>query len=158
MDDEDLKFNEAIRIEIASFFRELRDKYGYNKTLLVSKLQEKYDLKISPNLLGKIENNKSKLQLHQYLALATFFGLDNKEILGHKKETHDLSDEIITSLKINPDIHSIVKTLVDNSENKEFIKYIKSLTELSLDLQKTSEPKKSKRSILKAASPRKKQK
>lgn len=148
-------FDKKLGKSLGSIFKELRNQHGYTVPELIEKLEEVYGFKIEISLMRKIENNKSNIQIHQYLVLAHFYNLDNHELLNYDNlERSKMESKILTRSKFNPDFRWILETLLNHSEDFHFINHIKNVIKSTLALKNQPDGK-AKSPILKAASPKK---
>lgn len=149
-------FNDEMTYTIGARFKELRLTKGLSIPELIQILKKKYNFDIDKSLLNKIENKKSKIQLHQYLVLSEYFNFDYREIYSNQEYTKSKAEETFKrEYNRNPELEYIMDILLAQSKNLRFINYIKSVIKSTLFLIQPN-PSSKPETVLKAASPQKK--
>lgn len=149
------QFNNEFLEQVGATLRELRRSHGYSIEDLIVILKKKFGLKMSANLMSKIENGNSKIQIEQYLALAYLYRMENSEIFSYSQFDNSLEKDISTLSKRNPDIKFILDSILDHSENFQYINHIKSVAKSAIHLFQSRKELNS-QTVLKAAHPKKK--
>jgi transcriptional regulator with XRE-family HTH domain len=149
-------FNDDMAYAIGSRFKELRLGKGLSIPELIHILEKNYNFVIDKSLLNKIENQKSKIQIHQFLVLSEYFKFDYRELLPTSKLSKPNAEEKFNrEYNRNPELKYIMDILLSHSTHLSFINHIKTVIKSTLHLMQSSPSFKSD-SVLKAASPQKK--
>ncbi|MEM7181668.1 MAG: helix-turn-helix transcriptional regulator [Spirochaetota bacterium] len=71
---------DSIYVNVGSKLRFCRENLGYTLEDFCAKMNELYGLDLNPNLIGKIERGKSRVQLHDFIYICHFYGIELKEL------------------------------------------------------------------------------
>ena len=135
---------------LADHFKTLRNQHGLSMGDLSKKIEREFGLKMSENLIGKIERKESKLQLAQFLAFCFIFRVELKDIAPeYYKYNLDSQSRIIREYNRNPDFQSIIDLLLTKVDEFSIIVYIKNFIKNTFSLYDS----RSNSALLKASSP-----
>ena len=95
---------DSIYVNVGSKFRFCRENLGYTLDDFCAKMDELYGLELNPNLIGKIERGKSRIQLHEFLHICHFYGIELKELYPSELAKQD---DYLETKTINPLFESI---------------------------------------------------
>jgi transcriptional regulator with XRE-family HTH domain len=142
--------SETSLFSLADKFKNLRIQYGLSMGELSKKIEKDFGLKMSENLIGKIERKESKLQLSQFLAYCFIFHVELKDLApDYYKFNLDSQNRVMKEYSRNPDFQTIVDLLLLRIDEFSMIVYIKNFIKNTFQLYES----KSSSSVLKASSP-----
>ncbi|MCE9500665.1 MAG: helix-turn-helix domain-containing protein [Leptospira sp.] len=107
----EINFSNDIYREIGIKLRYLREEKGYTLLQFCEKFRSKFNVKLNPNLIGKIERSESKIPTHIFLLICQFYKVNLQFFFSGADEYSDES-QIIHLLSESPRRRLISKFLV----------------------------------------------
>lgn len=113
---------DEIYIEIGRKLRFYRENLGYTLDEFCNKINRVYSLELNPNLIGKIERGKSRIQLHDFIYICHFYGI----------QMHELYPSHLKNRQENPQEAETVQLLLQNTASRQILREISRLKEPEL--------------------------